>query len=149
MGAAQLLNSLQAEPGFCAVVAESSFASFREASYDRLGEKLHAGAGVGRTLLRPAVEAGFLWARWKFGVDLEQASPEKSVAASHVPVLLIHGLRDRNLPSYHSERIFALSAGRSPDLSLWEPAMAGHCGAWSSEPKEYERRVLGWLEGHR
>jgi alpha-beta hydrolase superfamily lysophospholipase len=149
MGAAQLLNSLQAEPGFCAVIAESSFASFREASYDRLGEKLYASSWVGRTLLRPAVEAGLLYARWKYGVDLEQASPEKSVAASHVPVLLIHGLRDRNLPSRHSERILALSAGRIPALSLWEPAEAGHCGAWPAEPREYEHRVLDWLQIHR
>jgi fermentation-respiration switch protein FrsA (DUF1100 family) len=82
-------------------------------------------------------------------VDLEQASPEKAVAASHVPVLLIHGLKDRNLPPRHSERFLALSAGRTPALSLWEPAMAGHCGAWSAEPMEYEHRVLGWLQMHR
>jgi hypothetical protein len=149
MGAAQLLNSLHSEHGFCAVIAESPFASFREASYDRLGEKLHANSWAGRTLLRPAVEAGLLYARWKYGVDLEQASPEKSVAASHVPVLLIHGLKDRNLPPRHSERIFARSAGRIPALSLWEPAEAGHCGAWPAEPGEYERRVLDWLQIHR
>ena len=55
MGAALLLESLPAAPGFCAVVAESPFANFREASYDRLAERLGAGAWLGRTLLRPAV----------------------------------------------------------------------------------------------
>ena len=149
MGAAQLLNSLQAEPGFCAVIAESPFASFREASYDRLGEKLYASSWVGRTLLRPAVEAGLLYARWKYGVNLEHASPEKAVAVGHVPVLLIHGLEDRNLPPRHSERILALSARRAPALSLWEPPGAAHCGAWPAEPKEYESRVLAWLQTHR
>jgi hypothetical protein len=151
MGASQLLQSLGTTPEFCAVVAESSFASFREASYDRLGEKLHAGAWAGRTLLRPAVETGFIYARWKYGVDFEQASPENAVAASRVPVLLIHGLKDTNLPPRHSEEIQSHSISRNPSnlsVELWEPANAGHCGAAGAEPEEYERRVIGWLESH-
>ena len=148
MGAAQLLQSLKTIPGFCAVVAVSSFASFREASYDRLGERLHAGERAGRTLLRPAVEAGFLYARWKYGVDLEQASPENVVAATSVPVLLIHGKKDANLPPRHSEMIVALSPLRSPAVLIWEPQEAGHCGAAGVEPEEYERRVIAWFEGH-
>ena len=129
-------------------MAESSFASFREASYDRLGEKLHAGAWAGRTLLRPAVETGLLYARWKYGVDFEQASPENVVAASQVPVLLIHGKRDTNLPPRHSEMIRSRSRGRGPAVALWEPAEAGHCGAAGAEPEEFERRVIGWFESH-
>ena len=148
MGAAQLLQSLRTTPGFCAVVAESSFASFREASYDRLGEKLHAGAWAGRTLLRPAAEAGLFYARWKYGVDFEQASPENAVAASSVPVLLIHGKKDINLPSRHSEMIQAQNKTRIPAVELWEPAEAGHCGAAGAEPQEFERRVISWFESH-
>ena len=148
MGAAQILESLKAAPGFCAVVAESSYASFREASYDRLAEKVDAGAWLGRTLLRPAVEVGFIYARWRYGVDWELASPEDAVAGSHVPVLLIHGRRDTNLPLWHSERIVASSASRVPAVVLWEPAQAGHTGAAGAEPEEFERRVIGWFEGH-
>ncbi len=148
MGAAQLLESLNAEHGFCAVVAESPFASFREASYDRLGEKVHARAWVGRTLFRPAVDAGFLYARWNYDVDLDQASPESAVAASKVPVLLIHGRKDTNLPPRHSERILELNSSRNPEVILWEPAEAGHCGAAGAEPREYERRVVEWFESH-
>jgi hypothetical protein len=149
MGAAQLLQSLRVTPGFCAVVAESLFASFRDASYDRMGEQLHAGADIGRTLMRPAVEAGFLYSRWKYGVDLEQASPENAVAASKVPVLLIHGKRDTNLPPRHSEVILTQSSARGSEVVLWEPSEAGHCGAAGAEPEEYERRVIGWFEEHR
>jgi fermentation-respiration switch protein FrsA (DUF1100 family) len=148
MGAGQLLQSLRTTPGFCAVVAESTFASFREASYDRLGEKLNAGAWTGRTLLRPAVEAGILYARWKYGVDLEQASPQNAVAASRIPVLLIHGLKDTNLPPRHSEMIVARSSSRNLKVVLWEPVNAGHCGAAGAEPGEFERRVVGWFESH-
>jgi hypothetical protein len=148
MGAAQLLQSLTTEPGFCAVVAESPFASFREASYDRLGEKLNAGSLLGRTLLRPAVEAGLLYARLKYGVNLGQSSPQVSVAASSVPVLLIHGKKDTNLPPRHSEMIEARSSSRSAQVVLWEPANAGHCGAAGAEPEEYERRVISWFASH-
>lgn len=149
MGAAQLLQSLKTTPGFCAVVAESPFASFREASYDRLGEKLDTGDWAGRTLLRPAIEAGFLYARWKYGIDLEQASPQNAVAASSIPVLLIHGKKDTNLPPRHSEQIEARSRAHNSAVLLWEPAEAGHCGAAGAEPEEYERRVTGWFESHR
>ena len=148
MGAALLLQSLRTTPGFCAVVAESSFASFREASYDRLWEQVHAGPWAGRTLLRPAVEAGLLYARWKYGVDFEQASPENAVAASRVPVLLIHGKKDTNLPARNSEMILARNRMRIPAVVLWEPAEAGHCGAAGAEPREFERRVMGWFENH-
>ena len=148
MGAAQLLESLPAAPGFCAAVVESPFANFREASYDRLAERLGAGAWLGRTLLRPAVEAGFLYARWKYRVDLEQNSPENAVAASSVPVLLIHGLKDTNLPSRHSEMIVARNSSRKPAVVLWEPAQAKHTGAAAAEPEEYERRLIGWFASH-
>jgi fermentation-respiration switch protein FrsA (DUF1100 family) len=109
---------------------------------------LGAGAWLGRTLLRPAVETGFLYARWKYGVDLEQASPENAVAASSVPVLLIHGLKDTNLPSRHSEMILARNSSRKPAVVLWEPAQAIHTGAAAAEPEEYERRLIGWFASH-
>lgn len=145
MGAAQLLRSLAKEPDFCAVVAESSFSSFRDAAYDRLGQEFNTGAWLGRTLLRPAVEAGLIYARWRYRVNLAEASPEIAVASSRVPVLLIHGLADTNLPTQHSERIKAANAS----VTLWQPALANHCGASGAEPEEYERRVVGWFDTHR
>jgi dipeptidyl aminopeptidase/acylaminoacyl peptidase len=144
MGAVELLQSLATTPGFCAVVAESPFASFRAASYDRLGKMLGAGAWTGRTLMRPAVEAGMVYARCRYGVDLEQSSPQNAVAASNVPVLLIHGKKDVNLLPVNSEKIVALN----PAVALWEPAEAAHCGAYGAQPEEYKRRLLGWFASH-
>jgi alpha-beta hydrolase superfamily lysophospholipase len=144
MGGAELLRSLGAEHGFCAAVAESAFASFREAAYDRLGQQFSTGPWLGRTLLRPALAVGMAYVRLRYGVDFRDADPAGTVASSHVPVLLIHGLADTNLPSRHSEMI---KAG-SPAVVLWEPAAANHCGASSTEPAEYERRVVGWFATH-
>jgi dipeptidyl aminopeptidase/acylaminoacyl peptidase len=148
MGASILLESLRTTPGFCAVVAESPFANFREASYDRMGQWSGTAPWFGRTVLWPAVETGFLYARWRYGVDLDQDSPEESVAASKVPVLLIHGKKDTNLPAYNSEMILARSGVRGASVELWEPRYAEHTGAIGSEPHEYERRVTGWFEEH-
>jgi uncharacterized protein len=148
MGAAELLESLSVEPGFCAVVAESPFANFREASYIRMGQQLGTGPWAGRTILRPAVEFGLLYSRWKYGVNFGRARPDEAVAGSRVPVLLIHGLQDTNLPPYNSEVILRSSEGRNPNVVLWEPPDAGHCGASNAEPAEYERKVMGWFESH-
>ena len=144
MGGAELLRSLDAEHGFCAVVAESAFSSFREAAYDRLGQQFSTGPWLGRTLLRPALIVGMAYARLRYEVDFRRADPAGSVAASHVPVLLIHGLADMNLPPRHSEMIKAAN----PTAVLWEPVGAGHCGASNAAPAEYERRVVSWFAGH-
>jgi uncharacterized protein len=144
MGGAELLRSLDAERGFCAVIAESPFATFLEAAYDRLGQQFATGPWLGRTLLRPAIAEGLEYARLRYGVDLEKANPARAVAASGVPVLLIHGLADTNLPPRHSEMIKAAS----PRVVLWEPVNAEHCGASAAAPVEYERRVSGWFAVH-
>lgn len=144
MGGAELLRSLDAEHGFCAVIAESPFATFREAAYDRLGQGFGEGAGLGRTLLRPAYFAGLIYARAHYGVDFDMADPAKAVANSAVPVLLIHGLADRSLPVRHSIIIRA----KNLSTALWEPERADHCGASTAEPAEYERRVIRWFEQH-
>lgn len=144
MGAAQLLQSLAQIPEFCAVVAESGFSSFREAAYDRVGQTFRTGPWLGRTLMRPAVEEGMLYARVRYGTNLSEASPERVVASTRVPVLLIHGLADTDLPPRHSERIKAANR----NVVLWEPPHAEHCGASTAEPEEYERRVLEWFESH-
>ncbi len=141
MGAAQLLQSLATAANFCAVIAESSFSDFREIAYDRMGQPFHLGPWVGRTVLRPLVEIAFLRARWKYGLRMEQASPEEAVATTHIPVLLIHGEIDGNIPVRHSRSIHA----RNLRTVLWEVPDADHCGAIAVAPREFEQRVMGWF----
>ncbi len=144
MGAAQLLQSLGTEPRFCAVAAESPFASFREIAYDRVGQFFHTGPWLGRTLLRPMVEAAFVYARWKYELNFEEVSPKETVAATCVPVMLIHGRNDSNIPVRHSRLI----AAAKPGVPLWEVPQADHCGAISVAPQELERRLLEWFAAH-
>jgi uncharacterized protein len=144
MGGAQILSALAKEPKFCAVVAESAFATFEEAAFDRLGQAFRAGPWLGRTLLRPAVEAGLVYAKIRYGINLREASPEITVSKTIVPVLLIHGLADTNLPPRHSEMIRA----QNERVALWEPVGVGHCGAAGVAPAEYETRVVNWFKTH-
>lgn len=144
MGAAQLLQSLDAGTHFCAVAAESSFADFREIAYDRMGQPFHLGPWVGRTIFRPLVEFAFLRARWKYGLDMNRVSPVTAVAASATPVLLIHGQADSNIPVRQSQIIHS----QTPATELWDVPGAGHCGAISTAPEEFEHRLLGWYGAH-
>lgn len=143
MGASQLLQSLETESRFCAVVAESPFSTFREIAYDRMGQPFRLGPWVGRTVLRPLVEIAFLRARWKYGLRMGQISPAEAASKSRVPILLIHGQTDGNIPVRHSEAIHAQAAR----TVLWEVPGADHCGALAVAPEEFTSRVLGWFGG--
>ena len=145
MGAAILLQSVRVETRFCAVVAESSFASFRRIAYVRVGQFAGTGAWLGKIVLRPAVELAFLYGKITRGVFLTDASPENAVVGSRVPVLLIHGLADNNIPFQQSEWIRDQNRA---DITLWEVPGAGHCGAVSVVPQEFDDRVVGWFSAH-
>jgi dipeptidyl aminopeptidase/acylaminoacyl peptidase len=141
MGAAQLLQATAQESNFCAVAAESSFSDFREIAYDRAGQFFHTGPWLGRTLFRPVIELAFAYSGWKYAIDLRNVSPETAAAATQVPILLIHGKDDSNIPVRHSERI----ASRNRKIVLWEVPHADHCGAISKSGEEFERRVIAWF----
>ena len=145
MGAAELLESLTREPRFCAVIAESPFATFREVAYARFGRPFHTGPWLGRTFFRPTVDVGFFYVRLRYGLNMEDASPERAVVSSKVPVLLIHGLNDRNIPPYHSDLIEARNPG---SVVVWKVPGAVHTGAYQAAPEEFKRRVLGWYAAH-
>jgi hypothetical protein len=145
MGAAILLQALKTTP-FCAVVAESPFANIRQIAYIRTGQVFGVGSWLGCTILRPAVELALVYGRLTRGVNMAAASPEDAVAGSSVPILLIHGLADDNIPPRQSEMIRA----RNPAaVTLWEVPNAGHCGASSAAPEEFNARVIAWFAAHR
>ena len=144
MGAAQLLSSLASESGFCAVAAESPFSTLREIAYDRVGQFSHTGPWLGRTLLLPVIEAAFAYARWHYDLDLARASPMEAASSSHVPILLVHGMQDGNIPVRHSRAIKA----HDPDLVLWEVPGADHCGAIGVAPTEFREKLITWFSSH-
>jgi pimeloyl-ACP methyl ester carboxylesterase len=67
------------------------------------------------------------------------------VVESRVPIFLIHGLADDNVPPEQSEWIRA----RDPAaIILWDVPSAGHCGAVNAAGQEFNTRVLAWFNSH-
>ncbi len=112
-------------------------ASFKAIAEYRVAQRIPIAA--------PLVWSGFLYARWKYGVDFYAASPEAAVGATSTPVLLIHGLDDKNTPPLHSQII---ASRRRSNIDLWLVPDAGHTGAFQTAPGEFRYQVLSWLSNH-
>ncbi len=140
-----MLQSLAAEPRFCAVAVESPFSTAREMSYERVSSPLHLQPWFGRTLGLPVIESAVLYAHVRYGIDLLHPSPLDAVKHSTVPVLLIHGEEDHNISPRHSIILANAAPGH---VRLWLVPNAFHTGAWSAAHQEFEDRVLGWFDSH-
>ncbi len=140
MGASIALQSAAVEPCVLGVVAESAFANLREVSFDYAG--LHLSSFLGRTLFRPASAMAIGAAQKEGKFKAEDVSPEKAVGARAFAVLLICGLRDRNVPARHTKRIFKAATGPK---EMWLVQGAGHTGALGTAPEEFESRVLNFF----
>ena len=103
MGAAIVLQAVRTS-AFCGVVAESPFASLRRLPTFASDRCLIQEVGwAGLSCVQPL--NWFLYGRLTRHVDLSQVSPKKAVAKTSVPILLIHGLADHNIPVQQSEMI--------------------------------------------
>jgi dipeptidyl aminopeptidase/acylaminoacyl peptidase len=138
MGAAILIQSLPKEPRLRAIVAECPFSTFEEVAYYRLEQMSH----LGRWASWPTTQAGFFYARVRYGVDLHQASPARAIQQTRTPILLIHGLSDVNIPPSQSQRLQSLNP---QSATLWLVPGAVHVSAIGAAPEEYVKRVTDWF----
>ena len=141
MGAAILLQALPVESRFRAVVADCPFDSFEDVACYRLE---HA-SRLGRWASWPVVEIGFLYSRVVYGLDLHRASPADAIRTTAVPILLIHGTADVNIPPSES---IALHELNPQSTALWLVPGARHVSSLSTSPQEYVRRVTDWFQSH-
>ena len=70
------------EPRFSGVVAECPFASFKAIAEYRVAQRLPVALPLAHIAAAPVVWSGFLYARWKYGMDFHAASPEAAVTTS-------------------------------------------------------------------
>jgi alpha-beta hydrolase superfamily lysophospholipase len=140
MGGGIALQSAAADPRIEAVVAESSFANLREASYDYAGLRQYP--WLGKTFLSPFTWTLLYRGERLAGFPLAEVSAVKAVAARAFPVLLICDEEDVALPCRHSEMIYA--AARGPK-QLWKVPGAFHSAALGFQPEEFKRRVLSFF----
>jgi fermentation-respiration switch protein FrsA (DUF1100 family) len=137
MGAGIALQSAGVDPRIEAVVAEASFSSLREASYDYAG--LQKFPWLGKTLFAPGAWVMLARGQSLAGFSAAEVSPEHAVAARVFPVFLICDTADTTLPCRHSEKIYA--AARGPK-TLWVVPHAFHTAALGYQPVEFKRRVI-------
>jgi len=74
-----------------------------------------------------------------FKADMREVRPIDRVAASDIPILFIHGTRDRPMPYTESEKLFAAAKSPLSRLELFEGAW--HTGAYAFDKERYEQVV--------
>jgi uncharacterized protein len=142
LGASILIQTLPADKRLRAIVADSPFATFEDAAYDRMQLRAH----LPRPIAWTPIQLGLSYGRAVYGIDLRHVSPLAAIHDATTPVLLIHGTADRRTPLYHSQ---ALHNSNKRSTELWEVPDADHTRALKVQPEEYRRRVRAWFEEHR
>ena len=130
-------DDADAEPSPAFVVADSPYASWRDAIVERADKR------YGRWL-RALLPVTFAWVEWRSGAEMDEAAPAAHAARIDAPTLLVHSLADTITPPVHSERIgAALGAGvgevRLLDWGAW------HAHNALARPGEYGAMVRGFL----
>lgn len=145
MGAAIGLQATAVTPQLCAVAVESPFSDFRQTVYERLGRRTRLGSLFWRTVGRPPIEVGILYARFRYGIRLADASPRLAVEESNTPTLLIAGTADQNIPMHHAQELYR---DCTTHCELWIVPGADHGGASTVAPVEFRTRILQWFKMH-
>lgn len=93
----------------------------------------------------------FVWLTNLYGIlfigsNPKDVSPMDSIADLEVPVLLIHGEKDSEIPIKHSELIYENSNKNLTEF--WRVEGSGHGMTYSLKGKEYERRIIEFFNAH-
>ncbi len=145
MGAAILIQTLPDVP-FCSAVADSPFADLPALVRWRIGSALHLRPGLHPVVAGPIAWAALWYARLAHGVPLGSARPVARLAQARVPVLVIHGTADRDIPVGDAQ---TLAAANPRLVSLWFVSGAAHTQTWAAASREYPERVLRFLAAHQ
>ena len=118
-----------------ALVLEAVYSTIHEAVANRIAIRL----GEPGRLLAPLL----LWQlERRLGVEPEAVAPLRGIPKIQAPLLLIAGERDRHVTIEQSRALF----GAAPEpRELWVVPGAMHQDFHRFAPREYERRVLGFL----
>ena len=139
MGGAVALMGTARSPAIRCAVAESPFARLDHAIDNHFREKL---GGAGPILGVPT--------RWigerLLGKNAAEVAPVGEISRiAPRPVLLIADADDRLCPPSETTLLFA-AAGQPKEL--WAVPNAGHIGAKTAQPDEYERRVTAFFDAY-
>jgi dipeptidyl aminopeptidase/acylaminoacyl peptidase len=133
LGGAVALMTAAEDARVAAVVAYAPFADLR-----MLGRELYAWLWL---LRYPLVETMVLWGRLFLGVDITSPSPVTAARALRIPVLLVHGPDDEQIPFSHGERLREALAA-NPRAEFVFTGLGRH-GMWSPD---LDARIAAFLD---
>jgi pimeloyl-ACP methyl ester carboxylesterase len=122
-----------------AFVLESVYPTIRNAVSDRLATWFWPFGVVGRWFTSPLI--GVVGS--EAGVSEAELKPIDRIGRIRAPLLLISGTADPYTPLAEAESLYARAPARK---SFWAVIGAGHEDLHQYAPREYERRVGGFLE---
>ena len=144
LGAAVLIQAAGIGAPLRAIVAECSYVDLPTIAEFRVAMR----SGMPSFLATPAakllVSGSLLYVQLQHRLDLRDASPLDALRRTSTPILFIHGMSDAETPPSHSIHLAETKRGSS----LWLVPTAGHAGASTAAPEEFQRRVLAWFEQH-
>jgi alpha-beta hydrolase superfamily lysophospholipase len=139
MGAATCLLSAPQAPDVSAVVSDSAYARFS----DLLTVQFPKRGGLPLFFLPGTL----FMANALYGIDVRQAAPIEVVAAIRPrPVFFIHGASDTYVPPENAQLLWTAS-GEAATM-LWMVPGVEHDRAYRTNPEEYLRRVVTFLDAH-
>jgi fermentation-respiration switch protein FrsA (DUF1100 family) len=94
----------------------------------------------------PFVLVNRLLAYLVFGINTKEIGPEKTIKDLNIPVLLIHGEKDSQIPFENSQVIY--EASNKSITELWIIEGADHGFGHYLYPEEYESKVLEFFDKH-
>lgn len=119
-----------------AIVADSPYSSI-----DKMIERTY--------LIFPSItKKPFVWLTKLFtsliGISTKNISPKNEIPNINIPILLIHGDKDSQIPVENSKILY--EASNKDTTELWIVKNADHGHAHSLYPKEYEERIFNFFE---
>jgi len=127
---------LMAKPNVNAIIADSPYADL-----NRMVKRMFFLFGP---LKFPFVFTTDLLTRIFFKTSLRDVSPANAVKGYHVPILLIHGEKDSQIPV---ENAYAIKES-NPNIELWVVKGADHGFSYALAKDEYHKRIKSFLTKH-
>jgi dipeptidyl aminopeptidase/acylaminoacyl peptidase len=136
-GAAVAIQTLAVRDDLYFVIADSPFSDLRTVVND-----------YGRRIVGPFISfisPGAIWlAESRAGIDADDVSPMRIAQGKATPILLIHGVEDKQTSSDHSKRIHATADSENVRLILTDWG-TGHVSSIRHDYKKYKEMVLGFI----
>jgi fermentation-respiration switch protein FrsA (DUF1100 family) len=137
LGGAAIVRAAAEDPRIEALVVQSSYSSLSQA----MSDALHRVSFLSRSPFAPLVVKT---AEERVGLEIGMVNSAQDLATmSPRPVLIIHSDADNLLPLRHAEDLYEAAAGPK---ELWVVHGLPHTNAIWGNRKQYERRVLSFLE---